>query len=157
MLPITPYQIYLSGLLTNPQMSGNIDSDNHVITMAAAGGAAIDISLAGLQDASGQPVIYQPSKPIAFVDKLGVEIPQPSFISWVLLSSLDILITNLNYNSHRTHFVLFFETSDHLVVASNAVGFDPTIVNTYVPPPQDVVPEAAPAPAPALRVVAGRR
>jgi hypothetical protein len=156
MLPITSYQIYLSGLLTSPQMSGNIDSDNHVITMAAAGGAAIDISLAGLQD-GGQPVTYQLSKPIAFVDKLGVEIPQPGFISWVLLSPLTILITNLNYNSHRTHFVLRFETSDHQVVASNTVGFDPTIVNTYVPPPQDVVPEAAPSPAPALRVVAGRR
>jgi hypothetical protein len=137
MVTVTTYNIYVSGQLPNPQLSGDIDSKTHQITINPAGSAMIGISVAGLTDKSGEPVTLS-EEPVVFPAG-----EQPAFVSWARLSPTYLLLTNLNWNQECTQFKIklagggvFSPEAGVLVLP----GIDPTIVNTYIPPPTPMVP-----------------
>ena len=139
MVTATTYRIYISGQLPNLVLSGDVNPTTHEITIFPAGAAMIDISINRLTDASGLPAAFA-ALPIKFRGSV-----QPAFVSWALLSPTDLLLTNLNWNMERVEFDLqtVGGVSQFQAVPATpvALGIDPTIVNTYIPPP---VPPPAP-------------
>lgn len=133
MVTVTTYRIYISGQLPNPLLSGDVNPTTHEITIVPTGAAMIDISIDRLTDESGLPAAFA-ALPITFQG--GV---QPAFVSWARLSPTNLLLTNLNWNRERVGFDLqtvgggsHFKAVPEVPVA---LEIDPTIVNTYIPPP----------------------
>ncbi len=132
MVSATTYKIYLSGSPACPSFSGDIDACNHQITMTAPGASIIVVELSWTS-----PIMFDAELPVSF----GVDVSQPDFISWALVSPSEILITNMNADSCTVPFTLKFSDPTGAVTLK---GVDPTIVNTYVPP-TPMTPECRPA------------
>jgi hypothetical protein len=129
---VNTYQVYISGTLGAPIFGGDIDPLTHQIT-PAIGSSVIVINLSNLLDSfGGSPVSFDLAAPITFVTPAS----QPGFVAWTLLSPVQILVTDMNSNNQSVQFTL--NTSAGSLFTANRVslgGVDPTIVNTYVPPP----------------------
>jgi hypothetical protein len=125
MVTVTTYKVYISGQLPNPTLSGDIDPTSHEITVVPHGSSMIGLSLSGLTDELGNPVSYTET-PVTFNGG------QPDFVSWARLSPTLLLITNLNFKNRQVSFSLFTGASGLVAVQ---LPIDPTIVNTYIPPP----------------------
>lgn len=119
MLSTTTYTLFLSGSsAATAQLSGDIDTATHHITMAAPGSSIISIQLA-------DNLALDQGKPIEFISQT----PLPSYLAWGYVVSLNqFFLINLNFDQGQVLFVL------NVKDASGGVAkVDPTVVNTYTP------------------------
>ncbi|HLX08986.1 MAG TPA: hypothetical protein VKY89_14120 [Thermoanaerobaculia bacterium] len=127
MISLTTYEIFISGTTSSYSFSGDIDSKTHKVTIVPNGAAVIQIELSVL-DASSQPATFGPV-PINFLPLPG----PPAWVAWTLLSPTTILIMDLNFAKGEVPFLLTLADGTGIPIVRG--GIDPTIVNTYGPPP----------------------
>jgi hypothetical protein len=121
MVTVTTYNVYVSGTLKSEVFSGDIDPATRMITIKPYGGAMISIELVNLLDTDGGEVTFA-AQPISFAGA------KPDFVCWDLMSPTQLQLGDINYNNVSFAF--------NLVTSHGGLG-DPTIVNTYPPPPRN--------------------
>jgi hypothetical protein len=119
MVTVTTYNVYGN---SDGTFSGDINPVTNNITIEPTGPAIISIDLDGVTDGQGNPVKFA-SPPLKFCGS------QPGYICWGVMSATLLLIGDINYNNQPFSFTL---ATDPPLLG------DPTIVNTYQPPPGDV-------------------
>lgn len=128
MISLTTYEIFISGTTSSYSLEGDINAAN--ITVVPQGAAVIQIELS-LLDASSQPATFGPV-PITFSPLPG----PPAWVAWALLSPTTMLLMDINFAPGQVPFLLTLSDGTLIQIARSGGGvIDPTIVNTYGPPP----------------------